>query len=99
MLTGSELSMAITAVLIAAVCAAGFLFAAVLAYPQGLGMGDVKLALLLGAVLGASVGVALMIGMFAVWFSESRKKATARILPMFWSRRSIMAAYTAILRS
>lgn len=51
--------------LVAAVCAAGFLFAAVLAYPKGLGMGDVKLALLLGAALGASVGVALMIGMFA----------------------------------
>ena len=51
--------------LVAALCASGFLFVAVLAYPKGLGMGDVKLALLLGAVLGASVGVALMIGMFA----------------------------------
>jgi leader peptidase (prepilin peptidase)/N-methyltransferase len=51
--------------LVAAVCAAGFLFAAALAHPKGLGMGDVKLALLLGAVLGASVAVALMIGMFA----------------------------------
>ena len=51
--------------LIAALCASGFLFAAVLAYPRGLGMGDVKLALLLGAVLGTSVGVALMFGMFA----------------------------------
>jgi leader peptidase (prepilin peptidase)/N-methyltransferase len=51
--------------LAAALCASGFLFAAVLAYPKGLGMGDVKLALLLGAVLGASVGVALMVGMFA----------------------------------
>ena len=51
--------------LVAALGASGFLFAAVLAYPKGLGMGDVKLALLLGAVLGASVGVALMVGMFA----------------------------------
>lgn len=50
---------------LAALGASGFLFAAVLAYPKGLGMGDVKLALLLGAVLGASVGVALMVGMFA----------------------------------
>lgn len=50
---------------VAALCASGFLFAAALAYPKGLGMGDVKLALLLGAVLGASVGVALMVGMFA----------------------------------
>ena len=45
--------------------AAGALFLVVLAYPKGLGMGDVKLALLLGAVLGASVTVALMIGLFA----------------------------------
>lgn len=51
--------------LVAALCASGFLFLAVLAYPKGLGMGDVKLALLLGAVLGSSVSVALMVGMFA----------------------------------
>ncbi len=51
--------------LAAALCASGFLFAVVLVHPKGLGMGDVKLALLLGAVLGATVGVALMVGMFA----------------------------------
>jgi len=45
--------------------AAGALFLVVLAHPKGLGMGDVKLVLLLGAVLGASVTVALMIGLFA----------------------------------
>lgn len=45
--------------------AAGFLFAAVLAYPAGMGMGDVKLALVMGAALGKSVPVALMIGMLA----------------------------------
>lgn len=50
---------------VSAVAAAGFLFVVVLAYPKGLGMGDVKLALLLGAVLGASVSVALMLGLFA----------------------------------
>lgn len=44
---------------------AGFLFAAALAYPKGLGMGDVKLALLLGAMLGASVSVALFLGFVA----------------------------------
>ena len=44
---------------------AGFLFLAVLAYPKGLGMGDVKLALLLGAMLGASVSVALFLGLVA----------------------------------
>jgi leader peptidase (prepilin peptidase)/N-methyltransferase len=50
---------------IAAVAAAGFLLVALLAYPSGMGMGDVKLALLLGAMLGRTVGVALMIGMLA----------------------------------
>jgi len=48
-----------------ALAAAGGLFVVVLAYPKGLGMGDVKLALLLGAMLGASVCLALMIGLFA----------------------------------
>jgi leader peptidase (prepilin peptidase)/N-methyltransferase len=50
---------------IAALGASGFLFAAALAYPAGMGMGDVKLALLMGAALGKYVPVALMIGMFA----------------------------------
>jgi leader peptidase (prepilin peptidase) / N-methyltransferase len=45
--------------------AAGFLFAAALAYPAGMGMGDVKLALLLGAMLGRLVAVGLMLGMLA----------------------------------
>jgi leader peptidase (prepilin peptidase)/N-methyltransferase len=48
-----------------ALAAGGFLFLALLAYPAGMGMGDVKLALLLGAMLGRTVGVALMIGMLA----------------------------------
>lgn len=42
-----------------------FLFLAVLAYPAGMGMGDVKLALFMGAVLGKAVAVALMLGMIA----------------------------------
>jgi leader peptidase (prepilin peptidase) / N-methyltransferase len=50
---------------IAAFGASGFLFAAALAYPKGMGMGDVKLALLMGAALGKTVPVALMLGMFA----------------------------------
>src|SRR5207244_12710280 len=37
---------------IGAFAAAGFLLAAALAYPAGMGMGDVKLALLMGAALG-----------------------------------------------
>jgi prepilin signal peptidase PulO-like enzyme (type II secretory pathway) len=51
--------------LLASLGASGFLFLAVLAYPRGLGMGDVKLALLLGAMLGATVSVALAIGFLA----------------------------------
>jgi leader peptidase (prepilin peptidase)/N-methyltransferase len=42
-----------------------FLFLALLAYPAGMGMGDVKLALLLGAMLGKYVAVGLMLGMVA----------------------------------
>jgi len=49
--------------LLGALGASGFLFAAALAYPKGMGMGDVKLALLLGAMLGRTVPVALMAGM------------------------------------
>ncbi len=45
--------------------ASGFLFLAALVYPAGMGMGDVKLALLLGAMLGRLVGVGLMLGMLA----------------------------------
>ncbi|NUT54559.1 MAG: prepilin peptidase [Thermoleophilia bacterium] len=40
-----------------------FLFLAALAYPKGMGMGDVKLALLLGAMCGRTVPVALMVAM------------------------------------
>jgi leader peptidase (prepilin peptidase)/N-methyltransferase len=45
--------------------ASAFLLVAALAYPRGMGMGDVKLALLLGAMLGRNVAVALMVGMVA----------------------------------
>ena len=48
---------------LAALGASGFLFTAALAYPGGMGMGDVKLALLMGAALGRTVPVALMVGM------------------------------------
>jgi leader peptidase (prepilin peptidase)/N-methyltransferase len=43
--------------------AALFLLLAALAYPRGMGMGDVKLALLLGVAVGRSVPVAMMVGM------------------------------------
>jgi leader peptidase (prepilin peptidase) / N-methyltransferase len=46
-----------------AVGAAGFLFLAALAYPGGMGMGDVKLALLIGALLGRTTPVGIMLGL------------------------------------
>jgi leader peptidase (prepilin peptidase) / N-methyltransferase len=51
--------------LLAGLAASGFLFAAALIYPAGMGMGDVKLALLMGVALGKTVSVALMAGMLA----------------------------------
>ena len=59
-----------------------FLFVALLAYPKGMGMGDVKLCLLLGAMLGKTVVVALMVGMIAALvpavFLLARHGAAAR---------------------
>lgn len=48
---------------IAALVASGSLFAVALAVPRGMGMGDVKLALLLGAMLGKTVFVAMLLGL------------------------------------
>jgi leader peptidase (prepilin peptidase)/N-methyltransferase len=48
---------------IGALAASGFLLAAALVYPAGMGMGDVKLAFLMGAALGSSVAPAMFIGM------------------------------------
>ena len=42
-----------------------FLFLALVAYPKGMGMGDVKLALVLGAALGKAVSVGMMVGMLS----------------------------------
>jgi len=50
---------------IAAVAAGGLLFAVALAYPRGMGLGDVKLAAVMGLYLGRSVGPALLIGFAA----------------------------------
>jgi leader peptidase (prepilin peptidase)/N-methyltransferase len=49
--------------LIAGLGAATFFFVAALAYPGGMGMGDVKLALLLGFMLGRTVPIAIFVGM------------------------------------
>jgi leader peptidase (prepilin peptidase)/N-methyltransferase len=51
--------------LIAGAAAGGFLLVFALAYPRGLGMGDVKLAGVMGLYLGRSVGPALLIGLLA----------------------------------
>jgi leader peptidase (prepilin peptidase) / N-methyltransferase len=49
----------------AAAGAGGFFLATLLVYPPGLGMGDVKLALLLGAALGTNVVGAVLVGTVA----------------------------------
>jgi leader peptidase (prepilin peptidase)/N-methyltransferase len=54
---------------LAAIGAALFFFLPLLFYPSGMGMGDVKLALMLGAALGWSVALALLIASFAVAFA------------------------------
>jgi leader peptidase (prepilin peptidase)/N-methyltransferase len=51
--------------LIAAGAAGGFLLVAALAYPAGMGMGDVKLAAVLGLYLGSAVAPALLIALIA----------------------------------
>ena len=51
--------------LIAAVAAGGFLLVAVLAYPAGMGMGDVKLAAMMGLFLGRAVGPAMFVALIA----------------------------------
>jgi leader peptidase (prepilin peptidase)/N-methyltransferase len=51
--------------LIGGAAAGGFLLVFVLAYPRGMGMGDVKLAAVLGLFLGRSVAVAVLVGVLA----------------------------------
>ena len=51
--------------LIAAFAAGGFLLVAALAYPAGMGMGDVKLAFVMGLFLGQEVGVAMLVALVA----------------------------------
>jgi leader peptidase (prepilin peptidase)/N-methyltransferase len=51
--------------LIAGGCAGGFLLIAALAYPGGMGMGDVKLAGVMGLFLGAAVAPAILLALLA----------------------------------
>lgn len=50
---------------IAAAAAGGLLFAVALAYPQGMGLGDVKLTATMGLFLGRAVGPALLVALLA----------------------------------
>jgi len=50
---------------ISAAAAGGFLLLALLVHPRGMGMGDVKLAAVMGLFLGSSVGPALLIALAA----------------------------------
>jgi leader peptidase (prepilin peptidase)/N-methyltransferase len=71
-----------------AVGAAGFLFLAALAVPGGMGMGDVKLALLIGALLGRTTPVAILLGLLlalvpsAVLFARHGTSARRLAIPL-----------------
>jgi leader peptidase (prepilin peptidase) / N-methyltransferase len=86
---------------IAAFAASGFLFAAALAYPAGMGMGDVKLAFLMGAALGSSVAPAMFIGMVSallpgiVLFARHGKAARKMGIPFgpFLALGSVVALF------
>ena len=67
--------------------AACCLFLAALAYPKGMGMGDVKLALLLGAMLGRMVPVGLMIGMVAASCPRLTSSSATAGRPGRWGSR------------
>jgi leader peptidase (prepilin peptidase)/N-methyltransferase len=81
--------------------ASGFLLAAALAYPAGMGMGDVKLALLMGAAVGKTVSVALMAGLLAgmipglVLFARHGAKARKMGIPFgpFLALGSVVALF------
>jgi leader peptidase (prepilin peptidase) / N-methyltransferase len=51
--------------LLAAAAAGGFLLVAAIAYPAGMGIGDVKLAFVMGLFLGREVGAAMLVALVA----------------------------------
>jgi leader peptidase (prepilin peptidase) / N-methyltransferase len=53
--------------IVASLGTALFLFLPLLVFPAGMGMGDVKLALLIGAMLGEDVIPALLVGFLSLW--------------------------------
>jgi leader peptidase (prepilin peptidase) / N-methyltransferase len=86
---------------IAALAAASFFLAAALIYPAGLGMGDVKLALLLGAMLGRTVTLAIFVGLVSalvpsiVLFARHGSKARKMAIPLvpFLALGALVALY------
>jgi leader peptidase (prepilin peptidase)/N-methyltransferase len=78
-----------------------FLFVAALVYPAGMGMGDVKLAALMGVALGRTVPVALMVGSVAaivpsiVLFARHGAKARKMGIPFgpFLAVGSVVALF------
>ena len=73
--------------LLAGVCAGGFLLAAALIRPDGMGLGDVKLAAVLGFYLGAGVIEAMVISFAAgsvaglVLIARNGWRARSRTIP------------------
>jgi leader peptidase (prepilin peptidase)/N-methyltransferase len=51
--------------LISGAAAGGFLLIALLAYPGGMGMGDVKLAAVMGLFLGSAVAPAILVALLS----------------------------------
>lgn len=86
---------------IGALGASLFLFVAAVVYPGGMGMGDVKLALLMGAALGRTVPIALFVGMIAalvpsiVLFARHGSKARKMAIPFgpFLALGSLVALF------
>lgn len=74
--------------ILSALVAGLVLFLVVLAYPRGLGMGDVKLSAFLGAGLGVDVIVGMFVGFFiafvpaAVLFLRHGKEARKSAIPL-----------------
>jgi leader peptidase (prepilin peptidase) / N-methyltransferase len=64
-------------------CAAGFLLAAALIRPNGMGLGDVKLAGVMGVYLGAAVVVAMLVA-----FASGSVVGLALIARRGWAARS-----------
>jgi len=86
---------------IAAFGASGALFVIALIHPAGMGMGDVKLALLLGAMLGRTVPIAILLGMITallpavVLFARHGTKARKMGIPLgpFLALGSVVALF------